>query len=63
MLINSSTLAVSVPINLSMKLASVCVNGARETFWMRYVEYIENYWSAYIFSNIKSLSLAIDYVR
>ena len=31
MLKNSSTLAVSVPINLSIKLSFVCVNGNRET--------------------------------
>ena len=37
MLKNSSTLAVSVPINLSIKLV-FSVNGPRKlTFWMRYV--------------------------
>ena len=34
MLKNSSTLAVSVPINLSIKLAFVSVNGLRETYFV-----------------------------
>ena len=31
---NSSTLAVSVPINLSIKLSFVSVNGPRETYFV-----------------------------
>ena len=31
---NSSTLAVSVPINLSIKLGFVSVNGYRETYFV-----------------------------
>ena len=31
---NSSTLAVSVPINLSIKLVFVSVNGPRETYFV-----------------------------
>ena len=34
MLKNSSTLAVSVPINLSIKLGFVSVNGPRETYFV-----------------------------
>ena len=34
MLKNSSTLAVSVPINLCVKLDFVCVNGPRETYFV-----------------------------
>ena len=34
MLENSSTFAVSVPINLSLKLGFVCVNGSRETYFV-----------------------------
>ena len=34
MLENSSTLAVSVPINLSIKLGFVSVNGLRETYFV-----------------------------
>ena len=39
MLKNSSTLAVSVPINLSIKLGFVFVNGLRDTYFVdRYVQ-------------------------
>ena len=31
---NSSTIAVSVPINLSMKLGFVSVNGLKETYFV-----------------------------
>ena len=34
MLKNSSTLAVSVPINISIKLGFVSVNGSRETYFV-----------------------------
>ena len=34
MLKNSSTVAVSVPINLSIKLGFVSVNGSRETYFV-----------------------------
>ena len=34
MLKNSSTLAISVPINLSIKLHFVSVNGTRETYFV-----------------------------
>ena len=34
MLKNSSTLAVSVPINLSIKLYFVSLNGCRETYFV-----------------------------
>jgi hypothetical protein len=34
MLKNSSTLAVSVAINISMKMCLVSVNGPRETYFM-----------------------------
>ena len=34
MLKNSSTLAVSVPINLSLKLGFIPVNGLRETYFV-----------------------------
>ena len=34
MLKNNSTLAVSVPINLSIKLTFVFVNGSRETYFV-----------------------------
>ena len=34
MLKNSSTLAVSVPVNLSIKLGFVSVNGPRETYFV-----------------------------
>ena len=34
MLKNSSTLAESVPINLSIKLCFVCVNGPKETYFV-----------------------------
>ena len=38
MLKNSSTLAVSLPINISIKLGFISVNGPRElTVWTRYV--------------------------
>ena len=39
---SSSTLAVSVPINLSIKLGFVSVNGHRETYlWLHYVRGIQ----------------------
>ena len=40
MLKNSSTLAVSVPINLTIKLGFVCVNDSRETY---FVDALRNY--------------------
>ena len=36
MLKNSSTLAVSVPINLSIKLGFVSVNGLRQTYFVQF---------------------------
>ena len=36
------TLAVSVPINLSMKLGFVCVNGARETYFVNGLHNMKN---------------------
>ena len=42
MLENSPTLAVSVPINLSIKLGFVSVNGKRKlTFWTRDLVYMK----------------------
>ena len=37
---NSSTLAVSVPINLSIKLGVVYVNGPRETYFVDALLYV-----------------------
>jgi hypothetical protein len=42
MLKNSSTLAVSVAINISMKLCFVSVNGPRETYFVDEPWYINN---------------------
>ena len=48
MLKNSSTLAVSVPINLYIKLGFVSVNGTRETYFVdtlgTYTECLKKCW-------------------
>ena len=53
---NRSTLAVSVPINLSIKLDFVSVNGARETYFVYTVEMGRKKHSSY-FKTVSRLKL------
>jgi hypothetical protein len=60
MLKNSLTLAVSVAINISMKLCFVSVNGPRElTLWMSLIFSITVN-TAYFYPVLKSFSISFD---